>query len=102
MDQPHDLDALASILTGLAENPYDYEAHVRHIRLLESAQGMESDLIAAIEMMANFYAIGEDLWSILIENKKKSVDLKTANGVGELLALYERAEADYLCAYDVP
>jgi squamous cell carcinoma antigen recognized by T-cells 3 len=102
MDQPHDLDALASILTRLAENPYDYEAHVRHIRLLKSAQDADSDLIAAIEMMANFYAIGEDLWSILIENKKKSVDLRTANGVGELLALYERAEADYLCAYGVP
>lgn len=97
MDEGQSLDALANLLNELADKPYDVSLHAQHIRLARSLQGLESELQSALEMMPEFLAAGEDIWLALIRDKASSVDLATSNGVGELLALYARAEADYLC-----
>lgn len=97
MDESQSLDALANILTELAEKPFDISMHAQHIRLAQSLEGMDSEVHSAMEMLSNFYAAGEDIWLTLIKAKESAVDLHTANGVGEVLALYARAEADYLC-----
>ncbi|KAG6850068.1 hypothetical protein H0H93_001618 [Arthromyces matolae] len=47
-------------------------------------------------MLVDFLAAGEQVWTSLIDAKEKTVDLETKEGVEELLALYERAESDYL------
>lgn len=97
MDESQTLDALSNVINTLVENPFDFPSHVRHIRLAGSLPGMETELAAAREMMAQFLAVGDDVWLPLLDQKESSVDLETEAGVTELLALYERAEADYLC-----
>ncbi|KAJ3800908.1 hypothetical protein GGU11DRAFT_676191 [Lentinula aff. detonsa] len=96
MDENSTLDALAGILEQLVENPRDFSLHVQHIRLAKSLEGMESEVISALEMLTNCFAIGDEVWLELIDIKESSVNLDTVNGVEELLALYQRAEADYL------
>ena len=98
MDDSHSLDALANILNDVAEKPYDVPTHARHIRLTQSLEGMESEINSAMEMMTQFLAAGEEIWLPLINAKMQEVDLDTEEGVVELLALYTRAESDYMCA----
>ena len=90
------LDALAQLLSELSERPYDIALHARHIRLAQSLE--EAEVHSAMEMLTQFLSAGEDVWLGLIGAKESSVDLSEAEGVQELLALYSRAEADYLCA----
>ena len=98
MDESQSLDALADILNDVAENPYDLPTHARHIRLTQSLEGMESDITSAMEMMTQFLAAGEEVWLPLINTKMQELDLDSEEGVVELLALYTRAESDYMCA----
>ena len=98
MDDSHSLDALANILNDVAEKPYDVPTHARHIRLTQSLDGMESEIASAIEMMTQFLAAGEEIWLPLINAKMQELDLDSEEGVVELLALYTRAESDYMCA----
>ena len=98
MDESHSLDTLVNILNDVAENPYDLPTHAKHIRLTQSLPGMESDITSAMEMMTQFLAAGEEVWLPLINAKMQELDLDTAEGVLELLALYTRAESDYMCA----
>lgn len=97
MDEAQTLDALANALTELSEKPLDISLHAQHIRLAQSVEGAEAEQLSAFEMLTDFLAAGESVWFSLIRAKEASVDLNTSNGVGELLALYDRAEADYLC-----
>jgi hypothetical protein len=90
------LEALAQVLSELSERPYDITLHARHIRLAQSLE--ETEVQSAMEMLTQFLAAGEDVWLELIRAKEASVDLNMAEGVEELLELYSRAEADYLCA----
>ena len=99
MDESQGLDAIANAINALVENPFHFPSHLQHIRLAQSLPGMDPELTSAREMMAQFLAVGDDIWLPLLDNKQKSVDLETEAGVMELLALYERAEADYLCKY---
>ncbi|KAF5382630.1 hypothetical protein D9615_003010 [Tricholomella constricta] len=96
MDEAQSLEALTKVLNDLSESPYDISLHIQHIRLAQSLEGMEAQLKSAMEMLSDFLAAGKDVWSVLIEEKEKAVGLETAEGVEELLALYFRAEADYL------
>ncbi|KAG5726870.1 hypothetical protein E4T56_gene1120 [Termitomyces sp. T112] len=96
MDEAQSLDALAKLLNDLSERPYDINLHIQHFKLAKSLEGMESQVISACEMLVDFLAAGEQIWSILINAKEKTVDLETKEGVEELLALYSRAESDYL------
>ena len=98
MDDSHSLDALDNVLNDVAEKPYDASTHARHIQLTQSLEGMESEITSAMEMMTQFLAAGEEVWLPLINAKMQEVDLDTEEGVAELLALYARAESDYMCA----
>jgi squamous cell carcinoma antigen recognized by T-cells 3 len=92
------LDALAKVLSELSERPHDIALHARHIQLAKSLEVEPTEVQSALEMSTQFLAAGEDVWLALIEAKEASVDMGTVEGVEELLALYSRAEADYLCA----
>ena len=98
MDDSHSLDALTNILNAVAEKPYDAPIHARHIRLTQSLEGLEPEVTSAMEMMTQFLAAGEEVWLPLINSKMQELDLDTEEGVVELLALYTRAESDYMCA----
>lgn len=98
MDESHLLEALENILNDVSKNPYDPSIHARHIRLTQSLEGMESETTSAMEMMTQFLAAGEEVWLPLINAKMQELDLDTEEGVLELLALYRRAESDYMCA----
>jgi len=99
MDETESLEALANILTAVAERPYDISLHAQHVKLAQSLEGMESEAQSAMEMMTQLVAAGDDVWVPLLNSKEQSVDLETEGGVQELLELYSRAEDDYLCAY---
>jgi hypothetical protein len=92
------LNALSNVLSLIAEQPHNVALHIQNIQLAQSDPALDSELNSALEMMTEFLAADpEHVWIPLIEQKAKSVDLDTASGVEELLALYERAEKDYLC-----
>ncbi|KAJ7164661.1 hypothetical protein C8R43DRAFT_236103 [Mycena crocata] len=95
MDESRSLDALANVLSELEGAPFNLVLHATHIRLTQSLD-MQEDAVAAMEMMTSLYAAGEDIWLALLKAKEETLDLNTANGVEELLALYKRAEEDYL------
>ncbi|KAJ7644334.1 hypothetical protein FB45DRAFT_897551 [Roridomyces roridus] len=90
------LNALGSALSALEGQPLDVSLHATHIRLAKSLEGMPEEALSAMDMMTSFLAAGEDIWLALIQAKQEEVNLDTANGVEELLALYKRAEDDYL------
>ncbi|KAF7365413.1 ATP-dependent DNA helicase PIF1 [Mycena venus] len=96
MDESQDLDALGNVLSELETRPFDLSLHATHIRLTQSLVGMKEDALSAMEMMTSFLAAGEDVWLALIKAKEEGVDLNSSNGVEEVLALYKRAEEDYL------
>ncbi|KAF9483427.1 hypothetical protein BDN70DRAFT_799974 [Pholiota conissans] len=96
MNESESLDALANILTTLAEKPYDVAAHSQHIRLAQSLEGMENEAQSAMEMMVQIMAVGDEVWLPVLSAKEQAVDLETEEGVQELLAMYARAENDYL------
>ena len=97
MNESESLDALANVLNVIAERPYDVSVHAQHIRLAQSLPGMDAEVLSAMEMMTQFLAAGDEVWLPLLQNKEESADLETEQGVEELLALYARAESDYLC-----
>lgn len=97
MDEAAVLDALAGVISKISDTPYDFALHAEHIRLAQSNDSMDDELASAIELLASFYAVDETLWLQLIHLKRKSLNPKTADGVNEIMALYERAEDDYLC-----
>jgi hypothetical protein len=97
MDESDTLDSLASILGELEQKPYDVALHAKHISLAQSADGFESQVHAAREMFTHFMAAGDHVWIPLIEAKETSADLNSTAGLEEVLALYLRAEEDYLC-----
>ncbi|KAJ7505514.1 hypothetical protein B0H11DRAFT_2220941 [Mycena galericulata] len=90
------IDALGNLLSELETTPFNLTLHAQHIRLMQSLEGMQEEVLSAMEMMTSFFAAGEDIWLALIQAKQATLDLETSNGVEELLALYKRAEEDYL------
>ncbi|KAJ7043889.1 hypothetical protein C8F04DRAFT_682003 [Mycena alexandri] len=96
MDESQSLDALAKVLEKLERKPLDLTLHAAHIRLTQSLEGMQEEAVSAMELMTSFLAAGEQVWLALLKAKEEAVDLDTVNGVEELLALYTRAEGDYL------
>jgi hypothetical protein len=97
MDEDASLEALAGLLETLAANPYDINAHAQHLALAK-ASGMSDQAQTARDMLVGFWAAGEAVWTESLEEKAREVDLETEAGVKALLEVYERAEADYLCA----
>ncbi|TFK52241.1 hypothetical protein OE88DRAFT_1657387 [Heliocybe sulcata] len=95
MDESDSLEALSNLLTELLTNPYEISLHVQHLRLA-SATGMEEQENEAREMFANFFAVTDEVWLPLIKAKERTADIGSAEGVKEVLEMYERAEKDYL------
>ncbi|KAG2010078.1 RNA-binding protein Prp24 [Coprinopsis cinerea AmutBmut pab1-1] len=95
MDDTQSLEAVSDILNQISEKPLDIGLHLRHIELANKLDDLESQL-SAFQMMADFVAVGDEVWLPLIEARETSVDLETEEGVAELLQLFERAESDYL------
>lgn len=93
------VDALANLLNALAQNPYDFSLHAQHITLAAQT-GRDDEVEFARQMMIDCWAVGDDVWLPLLESKQKAVDLETPDGVSELLALFDLAERDYLCAWN--
>lgn len=96
MDASEGLDALANLLTELSVSSFDINLHVQHIHLACSLD-MDAQVLVAQEMAASYLAVGDDVWLPLIEAKMSSANLENRAGVLEVLELYARAEADYLC-----
>lgn len=97
MDESSSLDALFGIIGKLEENPRDLSLHIQHVRLAKSLEGMETQVTFALELFTKYFAVGDEIWLDLLNIKEHSINLDTVNGVEEILTLYQRAEADYLC-----
>jgi hypothetical protein len=97
MDETEALEALATLLDSLAQNPYDISLHAQHIELAAKT-GLEDQVQSARQMMTSFWPAGEEVWLPLLEAKQTATDLESLEGVAKVAALYDRAEQDYLCA----
>lgn len=92
------LNALSNILSQIAEQPLNVALHIQHIQIASSQPGLNAELMSAMEMMTEFLAADpEHVWLPLIKQRESSLNFDSSAGVEELLALYERAESDYLC-----
>ncbi|KAJ2935129.1 hypothetical protein H1R20_g1982, partial [Candolleomyces eurysporus] len=89
------LEAVDKILSKITAKPLDLSLHLRHIELAKALEDLEFQL-TAFQTLTQFLAVGDEIWSPYIDAKAKYLDLDTAEGVEELLQLYERAEEDYL------
>ncbi|EIN12540.1 hypothetical protein PUNSTDRAFT_81810 [Punctularia strigosozonata HHB-11173 SS5] len=94
MDANEALEALSNLLTTLSENPYDLDLHAQHIRLAD-ASGDAEQAVAAREMMTAYWPAGDEVWLPLLRAKRQSVNVETAEGIPDVLALYAVAEDDY-------
>lgn len=98
VDQTNALEALSSVLTRLTENPYDVTIHAEHVRVAQET-GLEEQVEQALEMYTGFWAAGDYVWLPLLDKKLKDADLDSAEGIMDVLALFDKAEVDYLCMY---
>jgi squamous cell carcinoma antigen recognized by T-cells 3 len=96
MEENESLEALSNLLTALSENPYELPLHAQHIRLAD-ASGDPEQVITAREMMTAYWPAGDEVWLPLLQAKRQSVRLETAEGIDEMLAMYSAAEDDYFC-----
>ncbi|PSR71958.1 hypothetical protein PHLCEN_2v12168 [Hermanssonia centrifuga] len=95
MDEADAFEALADTLTLLTENPHDISLHAQHVRLARET-GMKDQLEAALDMVTTFWAAGDYVWIPLIDIRIEDADLEDSEGINEVLALFQRAEEDYL------
>jgi hypothetical protein len=96
MDESASLDAIAELLNELSNNMYDISLHVKHIQ--QSVQIGESQAHLARQMFVSSLAAGEEVWLPLIQQKLDSEDLESLHGLESVLAMFDQAENDYLCA----
>lgn len=97
MDEAQSLDELARLLEEISHSPYNVSLHSQYIRLADTTEGMEAEALSAREMMSNFLLCCERVWIPVVESKRATADLNTAEGIFQVLDLYVRAEMDYLC-----
>lgn len=100
MDEAAALEALSDVLERLTTNPYDPSLHAEHIRLAQMT-GLPDQLESALDMMGAYWAVGEQFWTLLIEPKLASAS-ESVEEITALLALFRRAEEDYLCECSPP
>ncbi|KAF7422665.1 Splicing factor [Pleurotus ostreatus] len=96
MDEAQSLDELARLLEKISHSPYNVSLHSQYIRLADTTEGMETEALSAREMMSNFLLCCERVWIPVVESKRATADLNTAEGIFQVLDLYVRAEMDYL------
>jgi squamous cell carcinoma antigen recognized by T-cells 3 len=100
IDESKQLEQLSNVLNQIAENPLKTSLHLRHIQVAKSLgpdDGTNDSLVSAYQMMVDLLPAPESIWLALLEAKQTTLPLETEEGVVELLELYNRAEADYLC-----
>ncbi|KAI6014828.1 hypothetical protein BKA83DRAFT_4345131 [Pisolithus microcarpus] len=95
-EEAQKLERLADLLTQLSSSPYDVALHAQHISLAMSLPGMDSQVLEAREMAANYVAVGDEVWMPIIDDKIAALVMEEGARVAEILELYERAERDYL------
>lgn len=102
MDEPESsdvlLEELSTVLNQLTENPHDLSLVAEIVRISLSP-GMKEHLESGLEMAASLGPVGDGVWLPLIERKLGQETAQSAEGVLEVLELFERAEGDYLCAW---
>ena len=98
MEEAQALEAVANVLTLLGEDPYNISLHSQHVQLARATEG-EEQLEVAFDMFTTFWAAGDYAWIPFIDLKMAAADFDSAEGMKGVLALFERAEDDYLCAY---
>jgi squamous cell carcinoma antigen recognized by T-cells 3 len=96
MDESAAIDALADTFTKLSTNSCSVDLHAQHIRLANSLEDKDQ-LLVALEMATNYVATPDDVWLPIIGAKVTASDLDTPEGVLEVLAVYSKAEEDYMC-----
>jgi hypothetical protein len=101
MDEEQALEALSNVISALSETPFDLSLHAQHIQLAAAA-GMDDQAHAARETLTTYYACADDVWLPLLEEKKKTADLNSIEGVLSVWQAYNLAEDDYLCARSLP
>lgn len=100
MDESRALDALSTLLESLSQAPFEVALHAKHINLAHTLKSFDpSHLDAAREMFTTHFPAGDEVWMPLIQEKEERVDLSQAEGILDILELYAKAEADYLCNY---
>lgn len=97
MDEAQSLDELARLLEEISQSPYNVSLHAQYILLADTTEGMEPEALSAREMMSNFLLCCERVWNPIVESKRATADLNTAEGISQVLESYVRAEMDYLC-----
>lgn len=95
------LEALNKHLTALVESPLDLDLHVKHIELAHATKD-EIVIQSARELLADNLAATADVWLPWIQQKMDSLDVEKPEEVMDLMALFLRAEQDYLCAWLTP
>jgi hypothetical protein len=94
------LNALANILSQIAEQPFNVALHIQHIQIAGSQPDLGAELKSALEMMTEFLAADpEHVWLPLIKQRESSLDFESSPEIEGLMELYERAENDYLCKW---
>lgn len=92
-EQQQQQQEVASIEQQLADNPAQYEVHARLLRLLRSLHETDA-LRAARQRMADLFPLTADLWQEWLEDEQQRID--SHDDQVQLLALHQRACADYL------
>ncbi|KAH9925424.1 RNA-binding protein Prp24 [Epithele typhae] len=95
MNEADALDALATVLGRIADDPYNLTLHVEHI-LLARATNMDEQIDSALDMVTAYWATSDAVWLPILERKIAASDLQSADDLQATLDLFVRAEGDYL------
>lgn len=96
------LDVLSSSLNALSQNSYDISLHAQHICAAQKLHSLDpTHLDAAREMFIAHFPATDDIWLPLLTAKEESVNLSDLEGILDVMELYTKAEADYLCMLTV-
>ena len=98
MEEAQALEAVVNVLTSLSDDPYNISLHAQHVQLARATEG-EEQLEVAFDTLTQFWAAGDYAWIPMIDMRMKKADMDSAEGLQSVLALFEKAEDDYLCAF---
>lgn len=90
------LEELSNVLSQLVDNPHDL-ALLAQIVKISISPGTQEHLESGLEMATSLWPVGDYVWLPLIKNKLNAEAAESAEGVVEILELFEKAEGDYFC-----
>ncbi|KAJ3490444.1 hypothetical protein NLI96_g1424 [Meripilus lineatus] len=88
------LEELSNVLSQLVDNPHDL-ALLAQIVKISISPGTQEHLESGLEMATSLWPVGDYVWLPLIKNKLNAEAAESAEGVVEILELFEKAEGDY-------